>query len=37
MVGIAGVGKTTLVAKIVELLNSRKKSVSVHKLWNRHV
>jgi adenylate kinase len=30
MVGIAGVGKTTLVAKIVELLNGRKKSVSVH-------
>jgi adenylate kinase len=30
MVGIAGVGKTTLVAKIVELLNNRKKSVSVH-------
>lgn len=30
IVGIAGVGKTTLVAKIVEILNSRKKSVSVH-------
>ena len=30
MVGIAGVGKTTLVAKIVELLNHRNKSVSVH-------
>lgn len=30
IVGIAGVGKTTLVAKIVEILNSKKKSVSVH-------
>lgn len=30
IVGIAGVGKTTLVAKIVEILNARKKSVSVH-------
>ena len=30
MVGIAGVGKTTLVAKIVEFLNDHKKSVSVH-------
>lgn len=30
IVGIAGVGKTTLVSKIVEILNSKKKSVSVH-------
>jgi adenylate kinase len=30
IVGIAGVGKTTLVAKIVEILNGKKKSVSVH-------
>lgn len=30
IVGIAGVGKTTLVAKMVEILNSKKKSVSVH-------
>jgi len=30
IVGIAGVGKTTLVAKMVEMLNSKKKSVSVH-------
>jgi adenylate kinase len=30
IVGIAGVGKTTLVTKIVEILNSKKKSVSVH-------
>jgi adenylate kinase len=30
IVGIAGVGKTTLVAKIVEMLNAKKKSVSVH-------
>jgi adenylate kinase len=30
IVGIAGVGKTTLVAKIVEMLNLKKKSVSVH-------
>lgn len=30
IVGIAGVGKTTLVSKIVEVLNSKKKSVSVH-------
>jgi adenylate kinase len=29
MVGIPGVGKSTLVAKIVEILNGRKKSVSV--------
>jgi adenylate kinase len=29
MVGIPGVGKSTLVSKIVEILNSRKKSVSV--------
>ena len=29
MVGIPGVGKSTLVAKIVEILNVRKKSVSV--------
>ena len=30
IVGIAGVGKTTLVSKIVEILNTKKKSVSVH-------
>ena len=30
MVGIPGVGKTTLVSKIVELLKSKQKSVSVH-------
>jgi adenylate kinase len=30
IVGIAGVGKTTLVSKIVAILNDRKKSVSVH-------
>lgn len=30
IVGIAGVGKTTLVSKIVEVLNDKKKSVSVH-------
>jgi adenylate kinase len=30
IVGIAGVGKTTLVSKIVEILNNKKKSVSVH-------
>lgn len=30
IVGIAGVGKTTLVTKIVEILNNKKKSVSVH-------
>jgi adenylate kinase len=30
IVGIAGVGKTTVVNKIVEILNGRKKSVSVH-------
>lgn len=30
MVGIPGVGKTTLVARIVEILKERKKSVSVH-------
>ncbi len=30
IVGIAGVGKTTVVNKIVEILNHRKKSVSVH-------
>lgn len=30
IVGIAGVGKTTLVSKIVEMLNSKKQSVSVH-------
>jgi adenylate kinase len=30
IVGIAGVGKTTLVTKIVEILNGKKKSVSVH-------
>ncbi len=30
IVGIAGVGKTTLVSKIVEMLNNKKKSVSVH-------
>ena len=30
MVGIPGVGKTTLVSKIVELLNAKQKSVSVH-------
>jgi len=30
MVGIAGVGKTTLVSKIVEILKSKQKSVSVH-------
>ena len=29
MVGIPGVGKSTLVAKIVEILKERKKSVSV--------
>ena len=29
MVGIPGVGKSTLVSKIVEILNNRKKSVSV--------
>jgi adenylate kinase len=30
IVGIAGVGKTTLVSKMVEILNAKKKSVSVH-------
>ncbi|HET8719508.1 MAG TPA: adenylate kinase [Candidatus Nitrosotenuis sp.] len=30
IVGIAGVGKTTLVSKIVEILNNKQKSVSVH-------
>jgi len=30
VVGISGVGKTTLVSKIVELLKSKQKSVSVH-------
>ncbi|MGI0004202.1 MAG: adenylate kinase [Candidatus Nitrosotenuis sp.] len=30
IVGIAGVGKTTLVSKIVEILNNKEKSVSVH-------
>lgn len=30
IVGIAGVGKTTLVTKVVEILNNKKKSVSVH-------
>jgi adenylate kinase len=30
IVGIAGVGKSTLVSKIVEILNNKKKSVSVH-------
>lgn len=30
IVGIAGVGKTTLVSKMVDILSSRKKSVSVH-------
>jgi len=29
IVGIAGVGKTTLVAKVVEILNKKKKTVSV--------
>ena len=29
MVGIPGVGKSSLVSKIVEILNNRKKSVSV--------
>jgi len=30
IVGIAGVGKTTIVTKAVELLREKKKSVSVH-------
>ena len=30
IVGIAGVGKTTLVSKMVEILKNKKKSVSVH-------
>ncbi|MCH8996239.1 MAG: AAA family ATPase, partial [Thaumarchaeota archaeon] len=30
IVGIPGVGKSTLVTKIVEILNSRQKSVSVN-------
>ena len=30
IVGIPGVGKTTLVSKIVEILNDQQKTVSVH-------